>query len=168
MNQLYHDTWDGDDLENQPEKSLPDYIQSYMETDEFKNSKAEFDARFARNAAFAAPILEAVDGSWRKLEFTPEAMEIQGNDPDIAFQCEWENWVIRADYSDEIGDSMWFWEKGSEDSATEEWCNEFFAHGTPGPPITSEEREEFGWVLENAIRSFAFHRCISDSTTKTS
>jgi hypothetical protein len=50
-------------------------------------------------------------------------------DPDLAFQVEYGDWVLRMDYAHEIGNGSFLWRKDSEDAAEREF--ELFAHGTP-------------------------------------
>lgn len=135
---------------------LPPHVQAYLDSDEFKREKEEFDAWVKRIDELSEPIIDAVD--WHLLEFTDEAMEIQRGDPEIAFQCEWDGWVIRSDFSSEIGDSSWYWKKGCEQDAVDEWGDtEMFAHGTPVRPITLVELDLHEWHLRSAIRGFVAH-----------
>lgn len=135
--------------------NLPPDIVAYMESEEFKQLKLANDLRSKRISALANPLIEQARPLWRLLGFTEEDMRIQGGDPEIAFQCEVGGWVVRTDFSSEIGESAWFWQAGCEAAAVLEWKEEFFALGTPTRPPTEKEFEEHEWHMKEAIRSLA-------------
>jgi hypothetical protein len=130
--------------------SLPDYAIAIIKDPQWQKEKAEFDRRSAELDRLAAPVIAGA--AWRWLEFTPEAREQMAGDPDIAFQTEWDGWVIRMDFAGEIGDGSFWWRKGHEAEAVAEW--DLFAHGTPTRPATPEELAEWQWALNSAIRSY--------------
>ena len=130
-------------------------IERFCSTPEFLAAKKKSDEEFARLVEKAVPVIAATDNSWFLLEFTPEDMEIQGGDPEIAFQCEYGEYVLRVDYSDEIGNSSCWWRKGFESEALQQF--EYFAHGIPSRLATEEEVAEYQWAFREAVRSFTRH-----------
>ncbi len=135
------------------ECTLPPEIEAYLNSPEFKAAQREqneWDAELDRRTA---PIVAATTGRWQLLEFTLAQREIMAGDPDLAFQVEYGDWVLRMDYAHEIGNGSFLWRKGSEDAAEREF--ELFAHGTPTRLATPAEVAEFGWAFESACRSLA-------------
>jgi len=135
--------------------TLPPDIEAYLATAEFKAKQREADEWSAMLDSLTAPIFAATNGHWQLLEFTPAQREIMAGDPDLAFQVEYGDWVLRMDYAHEIGNGSLLWRKGSEDAAEREF--ELFAHGTPTRLATPAEVAEFGWAFESACRSLANH-----------
>lgn len=91
---------------------------------------------------------------WWLLEFTPEVMAIQCGDPDIAFQCELDGYVLRADYVSECGPCSFYWQPGLEEECLEKF--EFFGHGTPSRRATAEEMDKYGgWLMRAAFLKYA-------------
>ncbi len=137
------------------ECTLPPEIEAYLNSPEFKAAQREqneWDAELDRRTA---PIVAATTGRWQLLEFTLAQREIMAGDPDLAFQVEYGDWVLRMDYAHEIGNGSFLWRKGSEDAAEREF--ELFAHGTPTRLATPAEVAEFGWAFESACWSLANH-----------
>jgi len=135
--------------------TLPPEIVAYLDSPEFKAAKHEADEWSDMLDRLTAPIVAATAGRWQLLEFTPAQREIMAGDPDLAFQVEYGDWVLRMDYAHEIGNGSFLWRKGSEDAAEREF--ELFAHGTPTRLATPAEVAEFGWAFESACRSLANH-----------
>jgi len=135
--------------------TLSPEITAYLESPEFKAKKREADEWSDMLDRLTAPIVAGTAGRWRLLEFTPAQHEIMASDPDLAFQVEYGDWVLRMDYAHEIGNESFLWRKGSEDAAEREF--ELFAHGTPARLATPAEVAEFGWAFESACRSVANH-----------
>lgn len=127
-------------------------IEEYCNSAAFLKSKKISDDNYARLVAMAAPVISATDTLWFRLGFSPEAMEIQCGDPETAFQCEYGEYVIRMDFSSEIGNSSMWWRKGYEKEALQEL--DCFAHGTPLRPATAGEIDQFQWAFHAAIRHF--------------
>ena len=134
---------------------LPPHITAYLDSPEFQATKRAADKWSAMLDSLTAPIVAGTTGCWRLLEFTPAQREIMAGDPDLAFQVEYGDWVLRMDYASEIGNGSFHWRKGSEDAAEREF--ELFAHGTPTRLATPAEVAEFGWAFESACRSLANH-----------
>ena len=137
------------------ECTLPPHITAYLASPEFKAKQREQEEWTATLNRLTAPIVAGTTGRWRLLEFTAAQREIMAGDPDLAFQVEYGDWVLRMDYAHEIGNESFLWRKGSEDAAAREF--ELFAHGTPTRLATPAEVAEFGWAFESACRSLANH-----------
>lgn len=127
--------------------------EAIMADPKWQAEKAEFDRYCAALDVAAAPFLK-LKLAWYFLEFTPLAREAMGGDPDIAFQCELEGWIIRMDYSGEIGNGHCHWKCGCEAEALEAFKDDFFAHGTPTRLATEAELTEYQWALDAAVRGW--------------
>jgi len=134
---------------------LRPHITAYLASPEFKSEKRDFDAWSGELDRRTAPIITATNGHWHFLEFTAAQREIMAGDPDLAFQVEYNDWVLRMDYSGEIGNGSYHWKKGSEADAEREF--EFFAHGTPVRPASAAEQAEWAWAFDTACMSLANH-----------
>ena len=119
-----------------------------MSDPKWQEEKRAFDLECERLYKAHQPYL-ALPQNWMFLEFSDAQREIMCGDPDIAFQWSFGEWVIRMDYSGEIGNSSCYWKIGCEAQAESEF--DFFAHGYPKRPATPEELKEYRWALDAAI-----------------
>ena len=122
-------------------------IMAILNDPSWQKEKAEFDKRFEQHQLAIAPFIS--EARWHLLEFTEDARKVMAGDPDIAFQCEIGGWVIRMDYSGEIGNSASWWKKGHEAECLTEW--DLFAHGKVLRLANDAEHSKYGWAFEEAI-----------------
>ena len=120
-------------------------LQAYLDSPQAKAYKRGADARSEAINRMAAPYIESA--AWKRLEFDNKKYS-----PDVAFQCECGDVVVRAEFYDECGDAACHWLKGNEDVALAAFNqDEFFEFGRVVGDATAEEIAEYGWVMTREI-----------------